>query len=112
MWIVNATEEYLEWFHSQTPDAQESLLTKAILLEEFGPHLGRPHVDTVKGSSVKNLKELRARTHLHVFRVLFYFDEERQALLLVGGDKKGRNEDDFYTRLIHTAELLIKRYKR
>lgn len=112
MWDVAATDEYLEWFRSQDPDAQGALLSKVLLLEEFGPQLGRPHADTLKGGSVKNLKELRARTHAHVLRVLYYFDEERQALLLVGGDKKGKNEKDFYDRLIQTAEALIKRYRR
>ena len=112
MWTVDATEEYLEWFRAQEPDAQDALLAKVLLLGAFGPQLGRPHADTLKGSTVKNLKELRARTQAHVFRVLYYFDEDRQALLLVGGDKKGKNEKDFYQKLIQSAETLIKRYRR
>jgi hypothetical protein len=86
--------------------------SKFFYLRSSAPKLGRPHVDTIKGGSVKNLKELRARTRTHVLRVLFYFDDERQALLLVAGDKKGKNEKDFYTRLIQMAELLIKLYQR
>jgi len=112
MWAVAATDEYLDWFRSQSPEAQEALLSKVLLLEEFGPQLGRPHADTLKGSKIKNLKELRARTQAHVLRVLYYFDEERQALLLIGGDKKGKNEKDFYARLIQAAETLIERYRR
>lgn len=111
MWKVVATDEYLKWFGLQDGDSKESILSKVILLEEFGPSLGRPHVDTLKGSSMINLKELRARTTSHVLRVLFYFDEDRQALLLIGGDKKGKNEKEFYDRLIHQAESLIKRYR-
>ena len=42
MWDVAATDEYLEWFRSQDPDAQAALLSKALLLEEFGPQLGCP----------------------------------------------------------------------
>jgi hypothetical protein len=110
-WSVNATDEYLEWFRELDADAHEALLAKVLLLEEFGPRLGRPHADTVKGSLVKNLKELRAKTRVHVLRVLYYFDEERQALLLVGGDKKGKNEEDFYRKLIDAAEKLIERYR-
>jgi hypothetical protein len=111
MWIVDATDEYLAWFVEQSSDIKEILLAKVLLLEEFGPQLGRPHADTLKGSRIKNLKELRARTQTHVIRVLYYFDEERQALLLVGGDKKGKNEKDFYRKLIQTAEALIERYR-
>ena len=111
MWDIDATEEYLEWFRSLNSDAQKAILTKVILLEEFGPQLGRPHADTLKGSSIKNLKELRARTQTQILRVLYYFNEERQALLLIGGDKKGKNEKVFYDRLIQTAEQLIQRYR-
>ena len=111
MWAVNATDEYLEWFGKQTAESKEALLVKVLLLEKFGPQLGRPHADTLKGSRIKNLKELRARTTTHVLRVLYYFDDERQALLLVGGDKKGKNEKHFYRNLIQSAEILIERYR-
>lgn len=38
--------------------------------------------------------------------------EKRQALLLVGGDKKGKNEKDFCDQLIQTAGMLIKLCRR
>lgn len=57
------------------------------LLEERGPALGRPAVDTVAGSRHRNMKELRSfGSHL---RVLFAFDPERRAILLLSGDKRG-----------------------
>ena len=44
-------------------------------------------MDTVKGSRHHNMKELRSiGGHL---RMLFAFDPERTALVLLGGDKKG-----------------------
>ena len=49
MWHIEATEEYLEWFHEQEPDVQGVVLSKVLLLEAFGPQLGRPHADTLKG---------------------------------------------------------------
>src|SRR5262245_44403376 len=53
-----------------------------------GPALGRPFVDTLQTSRYPNMKELRPRGgHL---RVLFAFDPCRMAILLLGGDKKGR----------------------
>ncbi|WP_069112322.1 type II toxin-antitoxin system RelE/ParE family toxin [Jiangella alba] len=54
-------------------------------LESVGPGLGRPTVDTIKGSRHPNLKELRAGT----VRILFAFDPVRRAVLLVAGDKLG-----------------------
>jgi len=111
MWVVEATDEYLEWFAAQPNEAKEQILMKVLLLEEFGPHLGRPHADTLKGSRIGNLKELRAKTESHVLRVVYFFDRKRQALLLVGGNKKGKNEKSFYEKLIADAEALIKRYR-
>ena len=111
MWAVDATEEYLRWFGAQPAEAQEAVLTKVYLLEEFGPQLGRPHADTLKGSRISNLKELRAKTEAHVLRVLYFFDEKRHALLLVGGDKKGKSEKRFYKKLIAEAEAVIERLR-
>ena len=41
----------------ELPEAvQDELLARAKLLEQFGPMLGRPHVDTLKGSRHNNMK--------------------------------------------------------
>ena len=58
-----------------------------------------------------NLKELRVKSSWHVFRIAYYFDPDRNALLLVGGDKKGQREKDFYKKLIEEAETLIRKYR-
>lgn len=110
MWIVSATEEYMSWFNKLDNEAKQALTTTIMLLQEFGPQLKRPHADTLKGSQFKNLKELRAKTACHVLRVAFIFDDKRKALLLLGGDKKGKKEKLFYQKLISDAETLIKKY--
>jgi hypothetical protein len=69
------------------PDA-EALLAAVRVLRDAGPSLGRPLVDTVKGSRHSNMKELRpGSTGRTEVRVLFAFDKKRQAILLIGGDK-------------------------
>jgi len=56
------------------------------VLRDHGPALGRPLVDSVKGSRHKNMKELRpGSTGRTEVRVLFAFDPKRRAILLVGG---------------------------
>ena len=50
-----------------------------------GPALGRPFVDTVKGSRHANMKELCPRGGN--LRLLFAFDTERLGIVLVAGDK-------------------------
>ena len=111
VWEVEATDEYGEWFFEQTEDSQASIRMKVELLAEYGPQLPRPHADTLKGSKLKNLKELRAQTENHIFRIAFIFNEERKAILLIGGDKKGKDEKRFYRNLIKQAEEIYEAYR-
>ena len=83
---------------------QDRILSKLILLREFGPQLSRPHVDTLYGSKHKNMKELRLSSQAQVWRLAFAFDPNRKAILLIGGNKKGKNERAFYASLIETAD--------
>lgn len=69
------------------PD-QEALLAAVRVLRDAGPALGRPLVDSIQGSRHSNMKELRpGSTGRTEIRVLFAFDKERKAILLLGGDK-------------------------
>jgi hypothetical protein len=111
-WDVETTDEYDAWFTEQTGDSQASIQMKVEFLKEYGPHLPRPHADTLKGSKLSNLKELRSQTESHVFRVAFLFDEKRKAILLIGGDKKGKDEKRFYRNLIKQAEEIYGAYRR
>jgi hypothetical protein len=85
-------------------EVQNELLAQARLLEILGPSLGRPNVDTLKGSSYSNMKELRFNTKDGVWRVAFAFDPKRCAILLVAGDKSGISQKQFYKNLIRKAD--------
>lgn len=66
----------------------EALLAAIRVLSAEGPNLGRPLVDRIGGSRHANMKELRpGSTGRTEVRVLFAFDRQRTAILLVGGDK-------------------------
>jgi len=110
-WEIETTDEYDVWFLEQDENGQEVIRMKVELLAEYGPQLPRPHADTLKGSKLSNLKELRAQTENHVLRVAFIFDEERKAVLLIGGDKKGKDEKRFYRNLIKQAEEIYRQYQ-
>jgi len=45
-----------------------------------------------------------------VWRIAFAFDPDRQAILLVGGDKAGGSEKRFYKQLIARADDRFDRY--
>jgi hypothetical protein len=50
--------------------------------------------DSIKGSRVHNMKELRpASAGASEIRILFCFDPKRQAVLVVAGDKSGKWSD-------------------
>ncbi|WP_136661671.1 type II toxin-antitoxin system RelE/ParE family toxin [Nitratireductor sp. XY-223] len=107
VWIVGFAEPFSGEFDALSEAVQNELLSNARLLETYGPQLGRPYVDTLNGSAHANMKELRFKADNGVWRVAFAFDPERNAILLVAGDKAGTNEKRFYRRLIGTAD---KRY--
>lgn len=97
-------------FDSWPESVQDAILARVGLLEREGPSLGRPHADTLAGSRHANMKELRCTADGGVWRVLFEFDPERQAVLLVAGNKAGANERRFYRRLIAEADRRFDRH--
>lgn len=104
LWNVVFCDEFDVEFQLMVEGLQDELLAHALLLHEFGPDLGRPAVDTLKGSKYPNMKELRFNWEGEVWRVAFAFDPKRQAVLLVSGDKAGANQKRFYKRLIRIAD--------
>jgi len=103
-WTVELAEEFVGEFNALRETVQGELLAHAKLLEQFGPTLGRPTVDTLKGSKHSNLKELRFDADNGVWRTAFAFDPRRHGVLLAAGDKSGTSEKRFYRGLIATAD--------
>lgn len=104
-WDVYLVNEVRDWLDG-LPAAIHARVVQAIdLLAEAGPSLGRPIVDTITGSALPNLKELRPGT----VRILFCFDPWRSSILLVAGDKSGRWKS-WYTEAIPLAEQRYKTY--
>jgi len=62
-WNVKFYYKFDQEFNDLNEAIQDELLAHAVLLEKFG-QLGRPHVDTLKGSKHANMKELRVRGDL------------------------------------------------
>jgi hypothetical protein len=104
-WNVAFADEFHGEYQALPEAVQDELLLGVRLLEVYGPKLGRPHVDTLKGSAFANMKELRFRADDGVWRVAFAFDPKRRAILLVAGDKSGTSQARFYTRLISAADV-------
>jgi hypothetical protein len=103
-WVVEIGEEFEPEFQALHEDVREEILALARLLQQFGPQLGRPRVDTLSGSRHRNMKELRFAAADGEWRVAFAFDPKRSAILLVAGDKSGGGEKRFYRQLIRKAD--------
>jgi len=106
MWSVTTTRAFDEWFAELSAAGQTEVIAKVNLLKFLGPELKRPHADTLKGSKHANMKELRAATKSLVLRIAFAFDPNRAAILLIGGNKMGVSQRQFYKQLITKADLL------
>ncbi len=101
---VNVTSVFGDWFRECEEDLQDSITACIVLLASEGPQLGRPHADTLNGSSIPNLKELRVPYRGVPYRIPFAFDPNREALLLLGGNKA--SDKRWYVRAIKQAEQL------
>ena len=103
-WAVEIGEEFEAEFDALPAQVRTEILALSLVLEQFGPQLGRPRVDTLSGSRHANMKELRFSAADGEWRLAFAFDPKRRAVLLVAGDKSGGSEKRFYRELIRKAD--------
>ncbi|MGC4949933.1 type II toxin-antitoxin system RelE/ParE family toxin [Streptomyces sp. DT224] len=101
------------WIHELRKCDRDTLTQIAAALDVLqteGPALGRPLVDRITGSTLPNLKELRpgSKGDSEV-RMLFVFNPERNAVILVGGNKAG-NWSGWYRTAIKEAEAAYQAY--
>lgn len=74
------------------------------LLEEKGPDLPHPWSSGVNGSRHPHMRELRVQVQGRPIRVLYAFNPQRTAVLLIGGDKTG--DDRWYEVNVPIADRL------
>jgi len=103
-WTVVFHPEFYPEYEILSEVVQNDLDVSLIAIQELGPRLGRPRVDTLNGSRHANMKELRFNEADGVWRFAFAFDPDRHAVVLCGGDKSGGNQRRFYQRLIAKAD--------
>jgi hypothetical protein len=103
-WEVELGDEFEAEFEELPEDVRTEILAHARLLQQFGPQLGRPRVDTLNDSRHANMKEVRFSAAGGEWRVAFAFDTKRKGILLVAGDKSGGSQKRFYKQLITKAD--------
>ncbi|NER33062.1 MAG: type II toxin-antitoxin system RelE/ParE family toxin [Oscillatoria sp. SIO1A7] len=107
-WNVIFDPDFRLWFDEREEELKDEIFSVLSLLRESGLALGRPRVDTLKGSSIKNMKELRIQYKGEPWRILFAFDPKRQAILLLGGNKTVKKR--WYEENIPIAERRYENY--
>jgi hypothetical protein len=105
---VIGSDEFDEWFQSLDEADTDAVARVVDMLEMQGPTLPFPYSSAIKGSSKVALRELRVQSHGRPIRVFYAFDPVRQAVLLIGGDKTGK--DRFYETMVPQAERIFARY--
>lgn len=109
-WTVEFHNEFVPEFRGLHKQVQDETYAIAHLLEQFGPQLGRPRVDTLNGSRHPNMKEMRFHAANREWRLAFAFDPKRSAILLVAGDKSGGSARRFYRALVRKADERFDRH--
>ncbi len=104
-WTVVGTSLFERWFIGLDESDRARVEDRVDLLEQLGPTLGRPVVDSIKASRHHNMKELRTGS----LRVLFIFDPASTAVLLLGGDKRNHWQA-WYDTAIRAADDLYEEY--
>lgn len=108
-WTVDV-ELILYWLEGLNDDTYDQVLAALRVLADYGPGLGRPLVDSITGSRHKNMKELRpGSSGRSEVRILFIFDPQRQAIMLLAGDKSG-SWKTWYRTNIPIAESRYERH--
>ena len=110
---VEVTDEWLAWFNELTVEEQDEVAASIGLLEDRGPHLPFPHSSGVSSSRHSHMRELRSQIHGRPIRTLYAFDPRRVAILLIAGDKTGKDRwyeifvpraDDLYDDHLNTLD--------
>jgi hypothetical protein len=106
-WEVVFSPQVRHWLLNLDEASYDRVMQSVGELETWGPQLGRPRVGKIVGSKIANLKELRpSSSELSHIRILFAFDPNRRAILLIAGDKRGEWQK-WYKTNIPLAETML-----
>ena len=105
MWDVRQVAVFDDWWDELSEQEQDDVTAIVELLQEMGPQLPFPYYLGVEGSRHSHMRELRIQSHGDPLRVFYAFDPTRSAVLLIGGNKTGKDKR-FYKTMILRADAL------
>lgn len=107
-WDVVLTDECRDWYEALTEAEQESVAPAVDLLAEYGPSLRFPVSSGIQGSAFSQMRELRVQHKGRPYRILYAFDPQRSAVLILGGDKTGNTR--WYDVYVPKADKIFAQY--
>ncbi len=107
-WEVEYTDEFGGWWAELEESHQDRIAAMVKLLAAQGPALPFPYSSGINGSRHAHMRELRVQSGGNPLRIFYAFDPRRTAILLIGGDKTGK--DRFYEEYVPLADDLYDAY--
>ena len=107
---VEVSDEFKTWYEGLSAPEQNSVERVVLMLMEAGPALGFPQSTGIKDSKFSHMRELRIQHEGRPYRVLYAFDPNRMALLLLGGDKTG--DGRWYEKMVPKADAIYEEHLR
>ncbi|HVV48593.1 MAG TPA: type II toxin-antitoxin system RelE/ParE family toxin [Polyangia bacterium] len=108
---VIVTDEFLIWYENDDLDEQvhDAAYEIVELLASEGIALKFPYQSALRGSK-HGCRELRKSAGKHELRIAYKFDPNRDAVVLLAGDKDG--DARFYEWFVPRADEIWERYER
>jgi hypothetical protein len=108
MWTVKELEPFSDWFDALPDPEKVRVAASVILLKTFGVNLRFPHSSGISGSRHSSMRELRVQAKGKPYRILYTFDPERAAVMLIAGNKTG--DERWYDENVPKADSLFDKY--
>ena len=105
MWQVEYTDDFEFWWSTLSESTQIDIDASVHLLEKMGIYLPFPHSSKINNSKHSHMRELRVQSKGNPIRILYAFDPRRHAILLIGGDKTGK--ENWYDKYVPIADKIL-----
>lgn len=105
---VIVTDQFEAWWDNLDSKDSKAVAHVVGLLEQYGVLLSEQYSKGLVTSKYSVMRELRVQSQGRPLRVAYAFDPKRQAVLLLGGDKTGK--DRFYASFVREADTLWAEY--
>lgn len=105
--VINS-DKFEIWWNTLSEPEMIDVLAYINLLEIRGPNLPFPYSSKIYEAKTEHMRELRIQHKGKPYRVLYAFDPERKALLLLGGNKQGNKR--WYKENVPKADKIYEKH--